>query len=102
MTTLTTSKPYMVGPGNHKSDCDNGRTTDSSKNVMYTESICMPGQTVSISFVASHLRRYSATSAYSLRTLNAIETISACHLLNLVEPEISGTRSITEWLITCS
>jgi hypothetical protein len=49
MTTVTTSKPYMVGPGNHESNCDNGGTTDSSKNISYTVSICMPGQTVSLS-----------------------------------------------------
>ncbi|RDW92302.1 purple acid phosphatase-2 [Coleophoma crateriformis] len=45
LTPVTTTKPYMVGPGNHESNCDNGGTTDSSKNITYTVDICMPGQT---------------------------------------------------------
>jgi acid phosphatase type 7 len=38
MTPITTVKPYMVGPGNHEANCDNGGTGP------YTTSICMPGQ----------------------------------------------------------
>ena len=38
MTPITTVKPYMVGPGNHEANCDNGGTGS------YTTSVCMPGQ----------------------------------------------------------
>lgn len=38
MTPITTVKPYMVGPGNHEANCDNGG------NGPYTTSVCMPGQ----------------------------------------------------------
>jgi 3',5'-cyclic AMP phosphodiesterase CpdA len=45
MMAVTATKPYMVGPGNHEANCDNGGTTDSVRNITYTASICMPGQT---------------------------------------------------------
>lgn len=45
MTAVTATKPYMVGPGNHEANCDNGGTTDSANNVTYTADICMAGQT---------------------------------------------------------
>jgi hypothetical protein len=45
MTPITSLKPYMVGPGNHEANCDNGGTTDKAHNISYTVSICMPGQT---------------------------------------------------------
>ncbi|RFU33810.1 hypothetical protein B7463_g2574, partial [Scytalidium lignicola] len=44
MTTVTSIKAYMVGPGNHESNCDNGGTTDTSRNISYDSSICVPGQ----------------------------------------------------------
>ncbi|KAI9927601.1 hypothetical protein MW887_003221 [Aspergillus wentii] len=43
MTALTVDRPYMVGPGNHDSNCDNGGTTD--HGVSYNISICPIGQT---------------------------------------------------------
>jgi 3',5'-cyclic AMP phosphodiesterase CpdA len=45
MSSITSNKPYMVGPGNHEANCDNGGYTDDNTNVTYTVSICMPGQT---------------------------------------------------------
>lgn len=42
MTPITTSRPYMVGPGNHEANCDNGGTTDKTNNITYTADICMP------------------------------------------------------------
>lgn len=41
---LSAYKPYMVSPGNHESNCDNGGTTDKSIGVKYTTSICPVGQ----------------------------------------------------------
>ncbi|KAK9364689.1 Metallo-dependent phosphatase-like protein [Lipomyces kononenkoae] len=38
MQPITALKPYMVGPGNHDSNCDNGGTGN------YTVSICIEGQ----------------------------------------------------------
>lgn len=37
--------PYMVGPGNHEANCDNGKTKDKENGIKYTVDICMPGQT---------------------------------------------------------
>ncbi|ORY28956.1 Metallo-dependent phosphatase-like protein [Naematelia encephala] len=45
ITPLTATRPYMVGPGNHEANCDNGGTSDSLNNINYTVSICTPGQT---------------------------------------------------------
>lgn len=45
MTGVTAYKPYMVGPGNHESNCDNGGTTDPNTHISYNVSICIPGQT---------------------------------------------------------
>ncbi|OQO11458.1 hypothetical protein B0A48_03185 [Cryoendolithus antarcticus] len=45
MAPITSNKPYMVGPGNHEANCDNGGTKDKAHNISYTVSICMPGQT---------------------------------------------------------
>ncbi|GAM89545.1 hypothetical protein ANO11243_075840 [Dothideomycetidae sp. 11243] len=41
---VTAYKPYMVSPGNHESNCDNGGTKDKTINVTYTTSICPVGQ----------------------------------------------------------
>lgn len=45
MMSVTATKPYMVGPGNHEANCDNGGTKDKEHNITYTVDICMPGQT---------------------------------------------------------
>ncbi|KAK9343521.1 Metallo-dependent phosphatase-like protein [Lipomyces starkeyi] len=44
MQPITAQKPYMVGPGNHEANCDNGGTTDPTTNTSYTVDICMEGQ----------------------------------------------------------
>jgi hypothetical protein len=61
MTPITTKKPYMVGPGNHEADCDAGGTPDTSKNITYDGSICMPGQSNFTGFI-NHFRMPSALS----------------------------------------
>lgn len=45
MAVVTETKPYMVGPGNHEANCDNGGTKDKAHNITYDSSICSPGQT---------------------------------------------------------
>ncbi|KAK4508745.1 hypothetical protein PRZ48_002484 [Zasmidium cellare] len=42
---ITSYKPYMVSPGNHEANCDNGGTKDKTNGVTYTEAICPVGQT---------------------------------------------------------
>ncbi|CZR62525.1 related to acid phosphatase precursor (pH 6-optimum acid phosphatase) [Phialocephala subalpina] len=61
MSTITTFKPYMVGPGNHESNCDNGGTTDSAHNITYNVSICIPGQTNFTGYI-NHFRMPSNES----------------------------------------
>jgi 3',5'-cyclic AMP phosphodiesterase CpdA len=61
MTAVTTSKPYMVGPGNHESNCDNGGTTDTTKNITYDASICIPGQANFTGYI-NHFRMPSEES----------------------------------------
>ncbi|KAK9438315.1 Phosphodiesterase/alkaline phosphatase D [Metarhizium brunneum] len=39
MASVTETKHYMVGPGNHEANCDN-----SGKNTLYNVSICSPGK----------------------------------------------------------
>ncbi|VVT48660.1 uncharacterized protein SAPINGB_P001888 [Magnusiomyces paraingens] len=47
--------PYMVGPGNHEANCDNGGVKDKKKGIAYTVDICIPGQT-NFSGYQSHWR----------------------------------------------
>ncbi|KAM6493398.1 Metallo-dependent phosphatase-like protein [Amanita muscaria] len=61
MAPITSTKAYMVGPGNHEANCDNGGTTDKAHNISYTVSICMPGQTNFTGFI-NHFRMPSAES----------------------------------------
>lgn len=61
MTPITSYKPYMVGPGNHESNCDNGGTTDATRNITYTDSICMPDQP-NFTGYRNHFRMPSAES----------------------------------------
>lgn len=42
---LTAYKQYMVSPGNHEANCDNGGTSDKKNNITYTADICFEGQT---------------------------------------------------------
>ncbi|KAJ5726626.1 uncharacterized protein N7483_007983 [Penicillium malachiteum] len=52
---VTMERPYMVGPGNHEANCDDGGSGD------YTESICVQGQTNFTGF-RNHFRMPSAQS----------------------------------------
>ncbi|KUJ16457.1 Metallo-dependent phosphatase [Mollisia scopiformis] len=45
MNIITSQKAYMVNPGNHEANCDNGGTTNKTSGQKYTSSICLAGQT---------------------------------------------------------
>lgn len=45
MMPVTAYKPYMVGPGNHDANCDDGGTHDVLRNITYDSSFCPIGQT---------------------------------------------------------
>ena len=61
MAPITSNKPYMVGPGNHEANCDNGGYTNDATGVTYNVSICMPGQT-NFTGYRHHFRMPSAES----------------------------------------
>lgn len=61
MAKITSAKPYMVGPGNHEANCDNGGTSDKAHNISYDVSICMPGQT-NFTGYRNHFRMPSSES----------------------------------------
>jgi hypothetical protein len=61
MTPITTKKPYMVGPGNHEADCDAGGTSDTTNNITYDGSFCLPGQSKFTGYI-SHYRMPSSES----------------------------------------
>jgi acid phosphatase type 7 len=61
MAPITSNKAYMVNPGNHEANCDNGGTTDKTRNISYTVDICMPGQT-NFTGYRNHFRMPSAQS----------------------------------------
>jgi len=61
MTVVTVDRPYMVGPGNHEANCDNGGTTDHVHDITYNVSICMPGQTNFTGYI-NHFRMPSSES----------------------------------------
>lgn len=61
MQPISSKVPYMIGVGNHEANCDNGGTTDKTKNITYTVSICMEGQT-NFTGVRNHFRMPSAES----------------------------------------
>ncbi|KAF8968595.1 metallophosphoesterase [Flammula alnicola] len=55
MTPITSQKPWMVGPGNHEANCDNGGTHG------FDVTICVPGQTNFTGF-RNHFRMPSSES----------------------------------------
>jgi hypothetical protein len=55
MTPLTTIKPYMIGPGNHEANCDNGGEGG------FTTSVCQPGQ-LNFTGLINHFRMPSEES----------------------------------------
>lgn len=61
MTSVSTNKPWMVGPGNHESNCDAGGTTDPTNHITYNVSICLPGQTNFTGYI-NHFRMPSDVS----------------------------------------
>ena len=61
MTPITTQKPFMVGAGNHESNCVAGSVTDPAANITYNSSICMPGQNNFTGFI-NHYRMPSDES----------------------------------------
>ncbi|GAA5934997.1 hypothetical protein JCM10213_000614 [Rhodosporidiobolus nylandii] len=44
MRPITAEKPWMVSPGNHEANCDNGGVTDKRANITYTSDYCLLGQ----------------------------------------------------------
>ena len=61
MSNISSEKAYLVGPGNHEANCDNGGYTDKTNNISYTVDICMPGQT-NFTGYRNHFRMPSAES----------------------------------------
>ncbi|KAK2462526.1 hypothetical protein APHAL10511_005496 [Amanita phalloides] len=58
---ITSIKPYMVGPGNHEANCNDGGITDPNTHIFYNYTICMPGQTNFTGYI-NHFRMPSIES----------------------------------------
>ncbi|KAI6028966.1 Metallo-dependent phosphatase-like protein [Pisolithus marmoratus] len=108
MTPLTSSKPYMVGPGNHEANCDNGGTTDKVHNITYTTSICTPGQTNFTGYI-NHFRMPSDESggngnfwySFDYGLAHFITLDSETDLpIQWLEKDLAGVdRNKTPWII---
>ncbi|GAA5846160.1 hypothetical protein JCM11251_002289, partial [Rhodosporidiobolus azoricus] len=61
MRPITAEKPWMVCPGNHEANCDNGGYTDKRANITYTDDYCLPGQT-NFTWFLEHFRMPSYES----------------------------------------
>ncbi len=59
MTPMTTTKPWMIGPGNHEANCNAGGGT--YNGVTFTDSICSPSQD-NFTGLANHFRMPSSLS----------------------------------------
>lgn len=55
MQDLTAYKQYMVSPGNHEANCDNGKGNDKKHNITYNADICFEGQT-NFTGIRNHFR----------------------------------------------
>lgn len=55
MEDLTAYKQYMVSPGNHEANCDNGKGNDKKHNITYNADICFEGQT-NFTGIRNHFR----------------------------------------------
>ncbi|GAA5921081.1 hypothetical protein JCM3775_004082 [Rhodotorula graminis] len=62
MRPITAEKPWMVSPGNHEANCDNGGVTDKRANITYTDDWCLPGQT-NFTWFGEHFKMPSYESA---------------------------------------
>ncbi|KAF8857110.1 Metallo-dependent phosphatase [Acephala macrosclerotiorum] len=58
---ITAQKAYMVAPGNHEANCDNGGTTNKTSGQNFTASICLAGQTNFTGYI-NHWRMPSGPS----------------------------------------
>ncbi|BGO94875.1 hypothetical protein NBRC10512_007162 [Rhodotorula toruloides] len=45
MQPITAERPWLVTPGNHEANCDNGGVKDKAAHITYDSTYCMPGQT---------------------------------------------------------
>ncbi|BGP42811.1 hypothetical protein JCM10450v2_006926 [Rhodotorula kratochvilovae] len=61
MRPITAERPWMVSPGNHEANCDNGGVTDKRADITYTDDWCLPGQT-NFTFYSEHYKMPSYES----------------------------------------
>ncbi|GAA5873826.1 hypothetical protein JCM1840_002083 [Sporobolomyces johnsonii] len=58
---VTAEKTWMVSPGNHEADCDDGSATNKVADISYNDTFCVEGQK-NFTFYSHHYRMPSAQS----------------------------------------
>ncbi|GAA5966059.1 hypothetical protein JCM21900_004286 [Sporobolomyces salmonicolor] len=82
MQPITAEKPWMVTPGNHEANCDNGGVTDKSAHITYTSDYCLEGQT-NFTFYREHYRMPSDVGTQGLENFWYSYDYGMAHFVSL-------------------
>lgn len=92
MQPITAERPWLVTPGNHEANCDNGGVKDKAAHITYDSTYCMPGQVSSPHF--SSLIEQTLTCFYICRpTSPATMRTSGCPRRRAAASATCGTRA---------
>ncbi|GAA5886497.1 hypothetical protein JCM6882_001657 [Rhodosporidiobolus microsporus] len=81
MRPISAEKPWMVAPGNHEANCDNGGYTDKRAAIQYTDDWCLPGQT-NFTWFLEHFKMPSYESG-GRGSMWWSQTVGMAHIISL-------------------